>query len=370
MRPRSTHTLFCDETGSTGSRFLDPAQPVFAEGGWFIAHEDRPRATAAVEEIEKRCSPSARELKGSELVKRPAGRAMMRDVCRAMGKAGGIPYIYIVEKKYAVCSKIVEEFLDPAYNPKVSNLETWDPEGRQETAQAFYDTFSPLIEAFAEAYRIKDPLTMRQNAEGWVRELKAHNLKDLADRVAAVLPSIEGEVAAEAECAKSLSSGFDSLNMPVVVCVLQFAEQKCPYRCDIVHDQNASFEQVYRYVYDLYANARPRRARMLDGREIHFGFRNVLSLSFADSQKEPLIRAADYTLAGARKFIQLALADEQIPEDTTHVTFSILGALLVHALTLMHPTIGESPELGTVMASRQWTGKVFGRLAKELERVL
>jgi hypothetical protein len=35
------HTLYCDETGSTGSRFLDAEQPTFIEGGWFVHAANR-----------------------------------------------------------------------------------------------------------------------------------------------------------------------------------------------------------------------------------------------------------------------------------------------------------------------------------------
>ncbi len=118
---QSTHALYCDETGSTGSRFLDPAQPTFGEGGWFVAHEYRQRAVDAVVQIESSHRPRATELKGADLVKTRRGQALMREVCEAVGAAGGVPYIYVVEKRYAVGSKIVETFFDPVYNPAIPN---------------------------------------------------------------------------------------------------------------------------------------------------------------------------------------------------------------------------------------------------------
>src|SRR5258706_11705664 len=140
MTRRSTHTLFCDETGSTGSRFLDPIQPFFAEGGWFIAHEHKSRAMDAILEVERKFKFGAKELKGSDLVKKPKGQKLMREICEVVGKNGGVPFIYAVEKRYAVCSKIVETFFDPVYNPKIPNSDTWNPEKRQSDAQFFYST--------------------------------------------------------------------------------------------------------------------------------------------------------------------------------------------------------------------------------------
>src|SRR5437867_4229959 len=122
------HTLYCDETGSTGNRLLDPAQPTFAEGGWFIDHESRDVAQDAVVQIEKRYRPGATELKGANLVKNLRGQRMVREVCEALGKNGAVPYAYVVEKLYSVCGMIVDTFFDPQYNSAISNEETWAPQ--------------------------------------------------------------------------------------------------------------------------------------------------------------------------------------------------------------------------------------------------
>ena len=86
VRPK--HNLFCDETGSTGSRFLDPEQPHYAEGGWFVSNSHRDRVAKAILAAENRFSPSAKELKGAELVRKPRGQAFLRQVCEAVGRAG------------------------------------------------------------------------------------------------------------------------------------------------------------------------------------------------------------------------------------------------------------------------------------------
>jgi uncharacterized protein DUF3800 len=365
----STHTLYCDETGSTGSRFLDPAQPTFAEGGWFIAHEHQQGATDAIIEIEGRYKSGAAELKGASLVKTARGQSMMREVCETLGKLWAVPYIYVVEKRYAVCSKIVETFFDPLYNPRIPNSDTWDPPKRQAEAQFFYDNGGSLIEDFAEAFRLMDATAVKRNAENWVAHLNAASFHEQADKVAGVLPQIEDEIRTEGRHTRADGnpSGIDSLNLPIVAEVFQFVEQHCPFPCDIVHDQNASFESIYRYFFELFTNAKPTVLEMKDGRRMHYGFRNALSLSFADSKAEPLIRAADYELAGARKFIQLAIEGKPIPVDVTWIAFGSLGSILLKAYTHMHPSLEPMPDLSGYMASNQWTQKVFGRLHIELK---
>jgi len=101
------------------------------------------------------------------------------------------------------------------------------------------------------------------------------------------------------------------------------------------------------------------------GEEFFAGFEKAASLSFADSAKQPLIRAADYALSGARRFIELALRDEPIPLNIREIAFLVLGGILMGVLSHVHPSLGSFPKLGNVMASTQWTRKVFATLSNE-----
>ncbi len=369
---KATHSLFCDETGNTGSRFLDPAQPIYAEGGWFIAHKHVDAVANAVVAAERTLGASATERKGAELVRRPGGQAFLRQVCEAAGMAGAVPFIIVVEKRYAVCTKIVETFLDPDYNPQVAVSETWDPAKRQADAEMFYARDDSLVQEFAEAYRLMDGPRLKTNAQNWVTLLRACRLPDQAERVAGVLPNLERSIEIDRGHLASgwFPAGMDSLNVFVVSDVLQFVEQHCPYPCDIVHDQTASFEPLYQFVFGMYSKGDAFAVEMRDGRRVCAGFKNALSLSFQDSKLSPTIRAADYLLAGTRKFIQLALAGQDIPEPLTHVALAAFGTLLLGAFSTVYPSIDAPPELARIMASRSWTKKVFMGLQMELPKSL
>lgn len=368
----STHALFCDETGNTGSRFLDPAQPIYAEGGWFVAHKHQARVAQAILALEAEFLAKGAEVKGAELTKSSHGQAFLRRICERVGKTRGVPFIMVVEKRYFVCSKIVETFFDPDYNARIPVAETWDPEKRQGDAELFYGKDESLIIEFAEAYRLKDSARMRTNAENWVTLLRAAKIDEQAERVAGVLPNIEEEIETERKHLASgrFPSGMDSLNLPIVMDVFQFIEQKCPYPCDLVHDQTASFEPLYEYVFGLFSQADPLALEMKDGRRFHMGFKNALSLSFEDSKTSPLIRAADYVVAGTRRFIQLALSDASIPAELTHVAFGMLGSLILNAYAALNPSVGGTPELAKIMASRRWAGKILARLHREMQATL
>jgi len=367
QKPKSTHTLFCDETGNTGSRFLDPAQPFFAEGGWIISHQDRPGAMAAIEALEKQYGSHGRELKGKDLVRTKKGQALMREICHAVGQNGGVPCIHVVEKRFSVCCKIVDIFFDSLYNPRIPASDIWDPEKRKSDAQAFYDYGGSLIDEFAEGYRKKDPRWVKLNAEHWIERFAGKGQKEFAEKIKGVLLNIESEIVSESpDKSNEIPGGLDSLNLPVIAAMFQLIENHCPYRCEIVHDQTSSFEPIYKYVFELMSKGKPRGLVLKDGTKLSYGFQKACSLSFADSKNQPLIRAADYALSGARRFVELALGNKSMASDITGIAFSHLGVILCEVLSFMYPSLGSFPKLGNTMASAQWAATVFGRLNREL----
>ncbi len=293
---------------------------------------------------------------------------MMREVCEMLGRRHAVPYVYAVEKRYAVCAKFVDTVFDPLYNPKISFADLSDPPKRQHDAEFFYREGGSLIDEFAEAYRMKDPVAVRQNVKNWVAHLKTRGLKQEAGKLASVLPKLDEETTVEfgSDGAEDVPRGIDSLNFPIVMQVFQFVEQNCPYPCDIIHDQTAAFEPIFLHFFRLFTQGVPRAIEMKDGRKMSFGFRNALSLTFADSKTEPIIRAADYALAGTRRSIQLALAGDPIPLDITKIAFGTLGPILLGAYALLHPSLEPMPTLSGYMASKWWTERVFGRLQNEM----
>jgi hypothetical protein len=211
---------------------------------------------------------------------------------------------------------------------------------------------------------------MFANANKWVIHLREKGFNSHATKVAGVLPQIEEEIRVEAghEASDQTPRGMDSLNLPIVAAVFQFVEQHCPYPCDIVHDEITSLGPAYSWVFDHMSKAKRTVLQMKDGRELHSGFINALSFSFADSKTEPLIRAADYLLAGTRKFIQLAPANAAIPANLTRIAFGSIGSIWLKAYTLRYPSLGSFPELSRLMSSTNWCLTVFKRLEQEISK--
>jgi hypothetical protein len=179
------------------------------------------------------------------------------------------------------------------------------------------------------------------------------------------------DLEARAPHAAGLPAGLESLNLTIVHSLFQFIEQQSPFFCDIVHDETASLEPIFRYFFDLYAQGPPRRFVMKDGRATVTGYNKIGGLTFATSAKQPLIRAADFALNAIRTFAGLALRDEPIPQSITGGALPHLGAIWCGVLAAMYPDqLEQMPSLGTVMASKQWISKVFRRFHIEAQKLM
>jgi hypothetical protein len=362
----STHTFFCDETGNSGSRFYYPEQPLYLEGGWIISNGDIPKTTEEILRLEADAGYTSKT-KGASLKKSRPGRAYMRKVCEFMAQRA-VPFVSIVEKRYAVCAKAVDTYFDAAYNPAISNEELWDPDARQARAQLFYDLQEDAIVRFAEAFRSMDSSAIVEVGGRWEELLRANGNGGAADQLAAGLPLLREHIQGEFETLSSdkLPSGYDSLNLPIMAQVFQTIEQNSP-ELDIVHDECASFEELYRHVFRMMRDAKHGELVLKDGRKHVTGFRAIKTLAFADSEEQPLLRAADYLVACCSEFGGLAFQSKPIEEDLAKAAMPAIGAIIVWALSKAH-NLGPMPKLGEMFASNTWVGKCTAKMLQFMPR--
>lgn len=364
----SDYIFYCDETGNSGSRFYFPDQPIYAEGGWIVPEHERSALMSRIAAMEAEAGYTPKT-KGTSLKKSPTGRAYMRKVCEECAKHA-IPFIYLVEKRYAVCAKAVETYFDSQYNPSVPHQEGWDPEKRQVRAQMFYDGPEQLIAEFAEAFRCNNAAEIKNVGLKWKEYFQSSGLSKEADELAAVLPEIEKNISAEFEVLKGPDAlrGFDSLNMPALAQVFQTVEQNVP-PCDILHDECASFEEVYKYIFQIGVNARPGVIQLKDGRKHVTGFRNIKSINFGNSETEPILRAADYLVACCVEFARTAFEQRTMSSDLSEAAHPAIGAIVVWAISGPHG-LDPMPKLGELFASEKWVARCSGQMLQYMQKTM
>ena len=356
----TSHTFFCDETGNTGSQFYSPEQPVYAEGGWIVPHERRAALEATFLEIEQkfRFTPKT---KGTKLKDSTRGQECIVAALNAMS-VDAIPFFYLVEKRYFICAKAVETYFDPKYNPSVDPLETFDPRIRMRRADLLYGVPDEVVAEFAHAYRHEEPDGIVISGRRWADALARNNEQGLAMQLRVCLPRIRDHMRNEFTKLRGmgLPKSYDTLNAPSLAQTFQLIERSSP-PCDLIHDQCDTMAEIYRFFFDRYRNAAHEVVPKLDGGIEIFGFRQLNSLSFANSEELPLLRACDYLLAACVDFTRRAGSGQDIPDLLRAAAHHGLGRMMDAAAGRVSNHRATARQIGEFMASDAWIEKVVAK---------
>ncbi|MDB5577717.1 MAG: hypothetical protein JWR80_2893 [Bradyrhizobium sp.] len=101
--------IFCDESGYTGTRLLDPEQRVFSFAAVAVSDAE---AWSILDVVRQRHGVLGVELKATTLLKTEAGRALVLDSLRAI--AGRYRFV-IFDKLLGLCTKLFEYIYEPVF---------------------------------------------------------------------------------------------------------------------------------------------------------------------------------------------------------------------------------------------------------------
>lgn len=121
--------LYLDESGNTGTNFMDVNQPYFVYGGWLLEKDEANDICGRIEEIFS--YSKAQEIKSKKGLKYDK----CKELFHMMYEFNAIPIFGVADKKYMIAAKIVETFFDHIYNPYVN----WYLTGKSELKKALAD---------------------------------------------------------------------------------------------------------------------------------------------------------------------------------------------------------------------------------------
>lgn len=348
--------LYVDESGNSGPNYLDQNQPFYVLAGWLVPDRGNEEAWVAVEELRQRLSPQAGELKSVVLLKGEWQKREAAGLFRRYGGLGAIPLYLIAEKRFCVAGKIVETFLDPAYNPILRNGITSDRETKQEIANLLYERLpEPSLVRFAQAYRNPSSESLKFALQDVAKNAREHLNPELADALLGSLGDIEEIAEAEAAISPFGNVGA-SLNMPCLVSFLMMAESigrvglHRPIR--IVHDRQHPYEDGYQKIFKLHQGI-PRLFAPLPGDDqIEFGgLEAVAEFETAESQHRLPIQAADILAGVINHLMRLAMTGTDPTEADIELARLTLPGLLVHDIKVAWPI---------------WSDECIGRVGQSL----
>lgn len=140
--------VFFDESGNTGTNWLNNSQPFYVYGGWII---DESVIEFAEEQFKLIFSFSnATEIKSKTILEKNKQKFYEFMNC-FIHRVKAIPVFGIADKKYMIAAKITETFFDHEYNPNVNGYLTYRSELKKALADSIFENkeilndFSNLI---------------------------------------------------------------------------------------------------------------------------------------------------------------------------------------------------------------------------------
>ena len=106
--------FYCDESGNTGTDWLNNDQPFFVYGGWLVQDQNKEIVRSRLSEIT--ATLQGNEIKSKNVFKSRRGLNVFFDIFNAMQQNLAFPVFVISDKKFMVAAKIVETFFDSEYN--------------------------------------------------------------------------------------------------------------------------------------------------------------------------------------------------------------------------------------------------------------
>ncbi len=348
-------TVFVDEAGNSGANYLDLDQPFYIVGGWII-----PNSKIADSSLVREVATDLRvdgELKGTNLTGNRRNQTKFNEMFDTMVTMGCKPTMVLAEKKYCIAAKVIETFLDPAYNNKVTNRYTYDNIMKKELAEKVYKLSFDTLKQFAHAYRLLEVELLEQSLFGLCEELKANHEHDLANKLLGATNAIEEICSLERGTRVDFlpNQAAASLNVPAFIAFVNHLEGYArlnKYRLTIVHDKTRAYEEGYKEVYRLYSEATDFQYRLTDGTNILMGFSHLKQIQFHNSQDSPWIQSADVLISALNRFLKLLYNNQEVNDELL-----ALGRFISPAV------IDDGIKFGDSICSKETRSKIINAIS-------
>lgn len=173
-------TLYGDESGNTGADLLDRDQPLFVYSMIEANAAQQGTLREAVEKLRTGLGRSApKEFKYSKLKTSSPGRKVSIEIARIVSESGARLHLAVVEKRYQLCSMIVETYADSG-GPLEQELELVPGAQRRRLAITLYGILSEaVLRDFANAVKTDDIAALNAVGDQIRGTLKLHPSREV-----------------------------------------------------------------------------------------------------------------------------------------------------------------------------------------------
>jgi hypothetical protein len=324
--------VYCDESGNSGPNYLDAGQPFYVLAGWLIPEDRLVNVAVAIDQFRSKHFRQRDELKSSAVLRNDQTKHLCVTLFHTLGELHCVPLYLVAEKRFCVAGKIIETFLDPAYNDIVKNPFTYDVTTKQEIANTLYNLLpDDIVKQFAEAYRQPTATTLGKALREVAKTVESYVSPELAKAVTGCEIHIDEIAEVEAETSP-LGDVAGTLNMPCLVSFLMLVENLgrigMAHPIKVVHDQQHAYQEGYERIFKMHRRL-PRLFARLPHSELGFSnLEHVADFEMRDSKSSPLIQAADLLAGVIHHCCRLAVHGGAVTDGDKELAAAILPGIL------------------------------------------
>jgi hypothetical protein len=325
--------VYCDESGNSGPNYIDIPQPFYVLAGWLVPDDQVVEVNVAIDEFRKKHFRQRQELKASAVLRDDGTKRKCAELFRILGNLYCVPIYLIAEKRFCVAGKIVETFMDPAYNTIVKNPFTYDVTSKQEIANTLYERLpEEVIIQFAEAYRAPDAVTLAAALRKVMTVVESHVSPELAKAIGGCESFIDEIAQVEAETSP-LGNVAGTLNMPCLVSFLMLIENLgrigMAYPITVLHDQQHAYQEGYQQIFKMHKGVADWFARLPDSDFAYSNLKHVAKFEMRESKTSLPIQAADLLAGTLHHCCLLAMGTTVVTDGDMELAEVVLPGLLV-----------------------------------------
>lgn len=291
-------TFFIDESGNTGTDWLNKEQPFFVYGGWLVLNEKIEEVNAYLKRFI--IKEQSIELKSNKILKRKNGLYLCDEVFDILlRKFNAIPIFNVIDKKYMLAAKIVETFFDSAYNPNINEYLTYPVELKKALANCILKCeyiltdFSLLLKNGTI-----DISNLKKIASDLVSLFKEEDHPQVADSLMNLSDENFISMINEFETMTDIGKKKNriTLTQTVLVEMLKNIEMLCKtigLRVNVIHDNLRGYSEVFNEIETTFFRKKDSNTYRFNDKIWMDGFTNIESISERDSKNTPFLQAAD-----------------------------------------------------------------------------
>jgi hypothetical protein len=322
--------LYCDESGDSGSNYVDAAQPVHVHAGWLVPASTARDFREACDRLRE--AAAQREAKGGTLGKHPRRRAAAVEFIGRALRAGASPVFIIVEKRFCIVAKMVEAFADPFYNAAAD----WIPTGADDLRKTICEKLLRILphqtlQVFSDAQRDPTVASFKSVVESIAFACRFAGSDQLEATFKGCIPHLADVVEAERNVVVgSRRHATTAVNLFAFVAFMAQADElieqglRAPVR--VLHDESYEFEDAFRAVHELFQSSSALYGPYLlqSGRAPRLGVQYLRELRMAPSNAVPELQGTDMLAAVLREVARDAALGAQ--NDRYQPACGLMGA--------------------------------------------